>query len=62
MANEKLGVATEPSPESFYRGALHYIYAVQTRKRGSYRQHTVHDKEIFRRDTRDKTLSRDIHT
>ena len=28
MANEKLGVTTEPSPESFYRGALQYICAV----------------------------------
>jgi len=28
MANEKLGVATEPSPESLYRGALQYICAV----------------------------------
>jgi len=28
MATEKLGVATEPSPESPYRGALQYICAV----------------------------------
>jgi len=28
MANEKLGVATESSPESLYRGALQYICAV----------------------------------
>jgi len=28
MVNEKLGVATEPSPESLYRGALQYICAV----------------------------------
>jgi len=28
MANEKLGAATEPSSEVFYRGALQYICAV----------------------------------
>jgi len=33
----------------------------QTRKRGSCRQDIMCDKEIFRHDTSDKTLARDIH-
>ena len=35
--------------------------SAQTGKRGSCRRDIVRVKEFFRRDTRDKTLARDVH-